>query len=149
MDRLFHPILAMAPRHSTPHLRLSEWSGPVSRNTTEGSPLENDRNREFTLSGWKGGTYGFRVDAETRCRTFLPLKDRLSSVRFVLPGHKMRPCCRLTKTFWTTCPEFRSAEIGKWMEARGDKPWPRGHPPKYRAQLEIGDGETAEIRVFV
>ena len=111
--------------------------------------MANDGYRNLTLSGWRGGTYGFRVNAESRCRMFLPLKDRLSIVRIVLPGHKVRPRCRLTKTFWTTCPEFRSAEIGRWMEARDDIPWTRGHPPKYRAQLEIGDVETAEIRVLV
>ena len=108
-----------------------------------------DRNRFLTLSGWKGGTYGFRVDADTRCRMFLPLKDRLSSVQFVLPAHNLCPSCRITRTFWTTCPEFRSAEIGRWMEERGDMPWLSGHPPRYRAELTPIDGATAEIRVLV
>lgn len=108
-----------------------------------------EKGQKLILSGWQGATSGLRVDAESRRRVFLPLKGVLRRVQVVLPGHGVQPCCRLTPTFWTTCPEFRSAEIGKWMENRGDKPWLRGNPPRYSAELVVGSGETAEIRIFV
>ena len=34
-------------------------------------------------------------------------------------------------------------------ENRGDKPWLRGNPPRYSAELVVGSGETAEIRIFL
>ena len=104
--------------------------------------------RELTLTGWKGATFGLRVDAESKCRVFFPLKNQLRRVRLVLHGHEARPCCSQTPTFWTTCPEFRSVEIGRWMDTRGDKPWPHGRPPKYRAELVAIDGDTAEVHIF-
>ena len=107
------------------------------------------RGYELTVSGWQGGTSGLRVGAESRRRVFLPLRGVLRRVQVVLPGYGVQPRCRLTPTFWTTCPEFRSAEIGKWMENRGDKPWPRGNPPRYSAELVVGSGETAEIHILV
>ena len=103
----------------------------------------------LTLSGWQGGTSALHVDAESKRRVFLPLKDVLTWVELVLPGHPVRPRCRLTRTFWTTCPELRSGEIGRWMENRGDKPWPRGSPPRYSAYLVLRSGNTTVIRVLV
>ena len=102
---------------------------------------------ELILSGWQGTTSGLRIDAETRRKVFLPFKDQLRMVHLFLPGHEAQPCFRLKQTFWTTCPEFRSAEIGKWMDARGDKPWPHRRPPKYRAELVVGNGDAAEVHI--
>ena len=107
------------------------------------------KGKQLTLSGWQGATSGLRVDADSRRRVFLPLKGVLRRVEMVLPGHDVQPCCRLTPTFWTTCPEFRSAEIGKWMENRGDKPWPSGNPPRYSAELVVGSKGSAKIRILV
>lgn len=104
--------------------------------------------RRLRLTGWPGGTTGLRVDAESRQRVFLPLKPTLQRVRVELPGHPARPLCDVSPTFWITCPEFRSAEIGRWMTRRGDKPWPSGNPPKYKAELVASDGRTATIRVL-
>ena len=112
-----------------------------------GGPNKMDDGQRVILSGWQGATSGLRVDAESRRRVFLPLKGVLRRVRIVLPGHAVQPWCTLSPTFWTTCPEFRSAEIGKWMEKRGDKPWPLRKPPRYEAALLAGGGETAEVRV--
>ena len=107
------------------------------------------RGQELVLTGWQGGTSGLRVGAETRRRLFLPLKGRIRRVRVVLPGYDAEPCCRVTATFWTTCPELRSAEIGRWMESRGDRPWADRQPPRYSAELAVGSGETAVIRILV
>ncbi len=77
---------------------------------------EIECSQELILNGWQGGTAGFRVCAESRRRVFERFKKTLLQVEVELPGHGKRPCCRITITFWTTCPELRSAEIGGWME---------------------------------
>ena len=35
----------------------------------------------------------------------------------------------LSPSFWRTCPELRSAEVGRWLLAAGAAPWERGQPP--------------------
>ena len=107
-----------------------------------------EREGSLRLTGWQGGTTGLRVDAESRHRVLLPLKLTLRRVRIELPGHPRRPVCEVSPTFWTSCPEFRSAEIGRWMNRRGDMPWPRGNPPRYKAELVETDGRMATIRVL-
>ncbi len=109
---------------------------------------EISRSQEMTLSGWQGGTAGFRVRSESRARVLERIKKSLRQVVVELPGHGTRPRCRITATFWTTCPELRSAEIGRWMESQGDKPWPLGKPPRYRAVVVAMDGGSARIRVL-
>ena len=104
--------------------------------------------RTLGLKGWQGGTTGFRVDADSRRRVLQPLKRTLRRVRIELPGHAAQPLCDVSPTFWTTCPEFRSAEIGRWMTKRGDKPWPPGSPPTYEAELVMAAGDTVTIRVL-
>ena len=42
----------------------------------------------------------------------------------------------VSDSFWRSCCELRSVQIGLWMEARGERPWPRGQPPKYEAIVE-------------
>ena len=101
------------------------------------------------LTGWQGGTSGFRVGKESRKRVFETLQKTLRRVRVALPGHGVQPTCRITSTFWTTCPEFRSAEIGRWMERRGEKPWAGGKPPRYEAELVSVDGDTACVRIVL
>jgi hypothetical protein len=36
---------------------------------------------------------------------------------------------RLSSRFWTTCPEFRSADIGRFLLEMRLAPWPKGKPP--------------------
>lgn len=104
-------------------------------------------NQRISLTGWHGGTSGLRVSKVSRQRVFEPLIKTLKRVRIELPGHRVQPTCRITSSFWTKCPEFRSAEIGRWMEQRGDKPWTRGKPPGYEAKLVSIDGDTATVRI--
>ncbi len=35
----------------------------------------------------------------------------------------------LSKSFWRSCPELRSAAIGRWLLRNRLAPWPRGLPP--------------------
>ena len=37
----------------------------------------------------------------------------------------------LPDKFWTTCPELRSAVIGRWMLDPGVIPWANGKPPQF------------------
>ena len=110
---------------------------------------DNPLGPRMALTGWRGGTAGFRVDAVSRSRVLAPLKGTLRGIEIELPGVGVRPYCRITPTSWTTCPELRSAEIGRWMTRRREKPWPRGNPPSYDAELIGIDGGTARIRVVV
>ena len=103
--------------------------------------------RRINLTGWQGGTAGFRVHADSRSLVFEAIRTTLRQVQVELPGHRTQPCCRITPTFWTTCPELRSAETGRWIERRGDMPWPKGKPPRYEAELVAIDESTARIRI--
>ena len=102
-------------------------------------------NRTLRLTGWKGGAsgFGFRVAADS----YYMLPRTMQHVCIELPSHATAHC-NVTPTFWTSCPEFRSAEIGRWMTKRGDEPWPRGNPPTYEAELVREDGGTVTIRVL-
>ena len=103
--------------------------------------------QRFNLTGWQGGTSGFRVAVESRGRVFEPLQRTLRHVQVVMPGREGPTHCQVTTTFWTTCPELRSAEIGHWMERRGDKPWAKGKPPRYEAELIAINEDTVSIRI--
>lgn len=35
----------------------------------------------------------------------------------------------LSPSFWRSCPELRSAEIGSWLIQHGAAPWKQGSPP--------------------
>ena len=104
----------------------------------------------FKLTGWSGGTFGLRVDKAVRERLFLALRDRLDRERtdIVLPGEAgdVTVSVCVSETFWSTCPEFRSSRIGDWMKRRGDRPWPKGKPPKYSGEL-TSDGARVTVRV--
>ena len=87
----------------------------------------------IVLTGWKGGTFGFRVSKQDQ-----ELFCELSKVRLELPNPDGGPCqieIKLSQSFWKKCPEFKNKKIGEWMSWRGDYPWPKGHPPKYKAEM--------------
>ena len=44
----------------------------------------------------------------------------------------------LPEKFWTTCPELKSAVIGRWMLDLGVIPWAKGKPPEFDLE-PIGD----------
>ena len=87
----------------------------------------------IVLTGWKGGTFGFRVSKQDR-----ELFHGVPKVKLELPnssGKRWQIKIKLSPSFWQKCPEFRNKKIGKWMSCRGDYPWPKGHPPKYKAEM--------------
>ena len=99
--------------------------------------------RRFCLTGWTNGAgyFGLKIARSVRDQVFGSLKDGARNRPYVsvkLPG--MAPVCvRISPSFWRTCTEFRSAQIGAWMKQRGDSPWPPGRPPKYIGEFRVGD----------
>ena len=82
--------------------------------------------RNVIAHGWKGATYGLRFTTEDRTRHFDP---RWTAVILHLGGGQTVTTA-VSSSFWRTCPELRSAEIGRWFMANGAAPWPKGTPPR-------------------
>lgn len=63
----------------------------------------------FTVSAWSNGDrgYGLRVRRADRERFF---RRRWRTVDVTIPGHGV-VTMNVTPSFWTTCPEIRSAVI--------------------------------------
>ena len=94
---------------------------------------------ELVLTGWRGGGWGLRVESQYR-RFFQDNRERLLREPLIvdLPGLSAPFPVTLSSSFWRKCPEVRSAVIGRWMYSRGEAPWEKGRPPKYRASLTVG-----------
>ncbi|HEX4661712.1 MAG TPA: hypothetical protein VH307_30325 [Streptosporangiaceae bacterium] len=45
----------------------------------------------------------------------------------------------LSKSFWRSCPELRSAAIGRWLLRHHLAPWPRGLPPALVLHHVVGN----------
>jgi hypothetical protein len=84
------------------------------------------------VTGWSNGTpsttgsgYGLRTTPRDRDRWF----DRAwTHITIELDGDGT-VTVPLSPSFWRTCTELRSAEIGRWMLERGLAPWPNRRPP--------------------
>ena len=88
----------------------------------------------IVLTGWKGGTFGFRVSKQDQ-----ELFRKLSKVKLELPNPREESSqieIKLSQSFWRECPELRSKQIGGWMFKRGNWPWPKGKPPRYKAKMK-------------
>ena len=105
--------------------------------------------RRFCLTGWTNGTgyFGLKIVRSVRDQVFGSLKGGARDRPYVsvkLPS--MAPVCvRISPSFWRTCTEFRSAQIGAWMKQRGDSPWPPGRPPKYIGEFRVGDSRAGGL----
>ena len=86
------------------------------------------------VSGWSNGTpnnhigagYGVGIKRRDRDRYF---QRNWGSVEVVLDNGEVVDVS-LSETFWTTCPELRSAVIGRWMLDLGVIPRAKGKPPQ-------------------
>jgi len=89
--------------------------------------------------GWSNGNpsstgagYGIAISKSDRDEQFA---REPSSVKLKLEaGPTVR--VRLTSSFWRSCSEFRSIEIGRWMLELGVAPWPKGRPPTFDIEVE-------------
>ena len=77
------------------------------------------------VTGWKGGTYGIRV-GKANAEDYFSRDRRTIEVEIDGRFHVFA----LSDTFWTTCPEFRGAVIGHWLQHNGLAPWPSRRPPE-------------------
>lgn len=74
---------------------------------------------------WKGGGYGLRVGKPNARRYF---HRHWSDIDVTIAGHTHT--FPLSKTFWTTCPEFRSSAVETWLRSLKLVPWSYGKPPQ-------------------
>src|SRR5437016_1220883 len=51
----------------------------------------------------------------------------------------------LSPSFWRTCSELRSADLGRWLLGNGAAPWPAGKPPGIAVSHEQGNRFSARI----
>lgn len=74
-----------------------------------------------------GAGYGLKISVEDRDRHF----DRhRQTVRIRFPDGSDCAVNVAKSSFWNdTCRELISKEIGLWLIASGNAPWPKGHPP--------------------
>jgi hypothetical protein len=85
------------------------------------------------VSGWKSGKFGagrrpvlgLRIGRKNAKEFF----EKDWNLVFIEIDSGTIPV-KVTNTFWTTCPELRSPDIGRWMRKHGLVPWPEGRPPK-------------------
>ena len=105
------------------------------------------KTHDMTVSGWWGGTWGLSVPSE-HMGLFEKYRTRLTNDGLLvhLPDVCQPLKLPLTPSFWRTCPEVRSVEIGRWMCGRGEAPWPMRQPPRYRATLIIGPKIELKLR---
>ena len=87
------------------------------------------------VTGWKNGKFGGRQTVALGVRVGREHAEKFFykdwDVILVEMDGETFPV-KLTKTFWTTCPELRSPAIGTWMRKKGRAPWPKGRPPEMR-----------------
>jgi hypothetical protein len=84
--------------------------------------------------GWRGGSaderspagYGIKFTPADRDRHFDP---EWTSVDLELADGPTIEV-PLTDSFWRSCSELRSADLGRWLLAAGRAPWPKHAPPR-------------------
>lgn len=95
----------------------------------------------IVLSGWRGATFGLRISKKDRDALLRGL-DKIT-LKLPLKGGRTQSLeINLNVSFWSSCPEFRSRDIGTWMKQRGDYPWRSRQTPKYLARVT---GRVIEI----
>ena len=93
--------------------------------------MNRGKEGSFTASAWKGGTFGLKIlePAKIRERFF---RSEWTVVKLHLIGVRCRTVeVNISPSFWRSCPEMRSGEIGEWFKDNGHAPWPKGQPPRF------------------
>lgn len=97
--------------------------------------------------GWHNGGdprdragYGIKFDAKDRDRHF----DRdWESIVLVFGDCQVEVA--LSPSFWRSCSEVRSAELGQWLLGSGHAPWPKGSPPSIAVNTIEGNRFSARV----
>lgn len=79
---------------------------------------------------WQGGTYGIRVGKKNANDYFNKSWDCIE----VKISGKFYPF-QLSKTFWTTCPEFRGIPLPQWFRQKKLDDWKVKNLPPYCLEL--------------
>jgi hypothetical protein len=97
-------------------------------------------------TGWNNGTwhksgagYGIKVGKNDRDHFF---QQAWSEVQIEMPSG-VATTVRISKSFWKTCSELRSQDIGLWMNEVGLAPWKTGTPPALK--LEPAGGQVFRL----
>lgn len=106
-------------RYRALRLRTSPIMRPTSMKVTAWNSGKYNRS---------GAGYGLRLDPADRNAVF---NRSWSDVVLDLPNGTAGVRIKLSPAFWRDCPEFRSAEIGKWLIGAGYGRWRRGSPPTF------------------
>lgn len=100
-------------------------------------------------TGWHNGSaltdpagYGIRLTARDRDTYFEPT---WKTVTVEMDGHEPA-IVTIAPSFWRSCPELRSADIGRWLLDAQAAPWAKGSPPGIAVEL-VADNRFA-IRVL-
>ncbi len=100
-------------------------------------------------TGWHSGVpamdpagYGLRFSEQDRNRHF----DKGWSEVIVEMEGETSTTVPLSPSFWRSCPELRSAEIGQWLLDAQAAPWTKGSPPGI-AVTPVADNRFA-VRVL-
>ena len=83
-------------------------------------------------TGWHNGGpphdpagYGLKFVGRDRDRYF---DESWSNVILELEGAEA-VSIQLSRSFWRSCTELRSADVGRWLLSQGAAPWLKGSPP--------------------
>jgi hypothetical protein len=99
--------------------------------------------------GWRGGTaderspagYGIKFTPADRDRHFDP--QWTSVILELADGPTIEVA--LTDSFWRSCSELRSADLGRWLLAARRAPWPKSAPPGIAVNPIADNRFTARI----
>lgn len=98
-----------------------------------GTTQQQTPSKIIRATAWNNGHRGPGGYALRISKAFLNYFSQGSKVQLDLPNGVVTQA-NLTASFATTCPELRSAEIGRWLLSSGLAPWPERKPPKLRLQ---------------
>jgi hypothetical protein len=124
------------------------WIRFVASTTGLGSPRPHRRCHDISwvdevkATAWNNGQhrasgagYGVRLSVADRDRY---VKREWKSIRLEVPGQGSTTV-PLSESFWTRCSELRFATVGRWLQATGFAPWPKGKPPALTVEPLGGD----------
>jgi hypothetical protein len=93
----------------------------------------------MNASSWKNKStkstnpsYGLRIIKSFRDSTFTPNRTTWLTVKLYLNNYANNPVViNLSSSFWGTCMELRSKEIGIWFIRNRKAHWKKNHPHQY------------------
>ncbi len=85
-----------------------------------------------------GAGFGLRIGKADRDRY---CQRAWGGLVVALPGDE-EVIVPLSRSFWRSCTELRSASIGRWMLKNRLAPWPKGAPPVFDLE-PTGDNHFA------